>query len=70
MKHKNALLARSEHSPLHPNTFLEELRNTTKNFIYNRRSPGRDMKAKPSGYEAGLLTTIPWRLASKFASHA
>jgi hypothetical protein len=45
----------------YPDSYLEELKKTMKNFSQDSRTPGRDMKPGPPGYEIGVLTTRPRR---------
>jgi hypothetical protein len=45
----------------YPGIRLEGLRKTTKILNQDSLSPGRDLNPGPPEYEAGVLTTRPWR---------
>jgi hypothetical protein len=48
----------------YPSICLEGLRKTTKNLSQDSQSLGWDLNHGPPKYEAGVLTTQPWRLVT------
>jgi hypothetical protein len=62
MKWKEFWRKRSWHNlKYYPGIRLEGRRKTTKTLSQDSWSPGRDLNPGPPEYEAGMLTTRPWR---------